>query len=162
MLKYVDGDLFKLIGKTGKAKNKYILHICNNINKWGAGFTKNLTKFNKEPEERYREFCSKFSAWPDSKKFLLGKIVVVPIDENLTVINAIAQNGVKSPSNKTPIKYTALVDAMRAAKTILKPDFELHCPKFGSGLAGGDWEFIEYLIKEIWQPHINNVYIYSN
>jgi hypothetical protein len=161
MLKYIKGDLFEHIEKTGKAKNKYILHCCNNIGKWGAGFTKSLSKFSKEPEERYREFCAKYVAWPDSKKFLLGKINVVPINETITVINAIAQNGVRGPGNKFPIRYVALVDAMKAAKSIVKSDFEFHCPKFGSDLAGGDWDFIENLIKEIWTPHVNNVYIYT-
>ena len=35
---------------------------------------------------------------------------------------------------------------------------EIHCPKFGSGLAGGDWKFIEYLINDIWSRHIVVVY----
>ncbi|CAK0760527.1 putative Macro domain-containing protein [Azospirillaceae bacterium] len=161
MLKYIKGDLFKNIDKNGKSKNKYIFHVCNNIGKWGAGFTKDLTKFSKEPEERYREFYNKFSTWPDSRKFLLGKINVVPLSEELIIINAIAQNGVRTPANKIPIKYTALVDTMRAAKAIAKPDSEFHCPKFGSDLAGGDWDFIETLIKETWCTHVNNVYIYS-
>jgi hypothetical protein len=161
MLKYIEGDIFKLIEKTGKSKNKYILHCCNNVNKWGAGFTKALSKFNKGPEESFREFSSKYVTWPDSKKFLLGKINVVPINDTITVINAIAQNGVKTPGNKFPIRYVALIDAMKAAKAIVKPDFEFHCPKFGAGLAGGDWDFIESLIKEIWIPHVNNIYIYT-
>ncbi len=161
MLRYIKGDLFKNIEKTGKSDNKYIFHVSNNIGKWGAGFTSSLSKFNREPEIRYREFCSKYATWPDSKKFLLGKINVVPLSENLTVINAIAQNGVRTPTNKIPIRYTALVDAMRAARSIVKTDHEFHCPKFGSDLAGGDWDFIESLIKEIWLTNINNVYIYT-
>jgi len=27
---------------------------------------------------------------------------------------------------------------------------EIHCPQFGSGLAGGNWEFITELIEDIW------------
>jgi hypothetical protein len=27
---------------------------------------------------------------------------------------------------------------------------QIHAPKFGSGLAGGNWNFIEELIKDIW------------
>lgn len=161
MLKYIEGDLFSNIEKTGKSKNKYIFHCLNNVGKWGGDFTKPLSKFDKRPEEKYREFCAKYETWPDSRKFLLGKINVVPINDNLTVINAIAQNGVRSPANKIPVKYTALVDTMRAARAIADKDFEFHCPKFGSDLAGGDWDFIEILIKEVWTTHINNVYIYS-
>jgi hypothetical protein len=28
--------------------------------------------------------------------------------------------------------------------------YEIHAPKFGSGLAGGNWNFIENLIEDIW------------
>ncbi len=161
MLKYIKGDLFSNIEKTGKSKNKYIFHACNNVGKWGGDFAKSLSKFDKRPEEKYREFCSIYETWPDSRKFLLGKINVTPLNDNLIIINAIAQNGVRSPANKIPVKYTALVDAMRAARAIADKDFEFHCPKFGSDQAGGDWDFIEILIKEVWTTHINNVYIYS-
>jgi hypothetical protein len=27
---------------------------------------------------------------------------------------------------------------------------EIHAPKFGSGLAGGDWNFIKELVCDIW------------
>jgi hypothetical protein len=36
---------------------------------------------------------------------------------------------------------------------------EIHAPKFGSGLAGGNWNFISDLIEDIWSKH--TVYIYD-
>jgi hypothetical protein len=36
---------------------------------------------------------------------------------------------------------------------------EIHSPKFGSGLAGGNWNFIEELIKDIWYDC--EVFVYS-
>jgi hypothetical protein len=35
---------------------------------------------------------------------------------------------------------------------------EIHCPKFGSGLAGGNWAFIEDLIEDIWGKYSVTVY----
>jgi hypothetical protein len=30
------------------------------------------------------------------------------------------------------------------------PDATIHCPMFGSKLAGGDWLFVEKLIEDCW------------
>jgi len=30
---------------------------------------------------------------------------------------------------------------------------QIHAPLFGSGLAGGNWDFIEELINEIWDGY---------
>ena len=35
---------------------------------------------------------------------------------------------------------------------------EIHCPKFGSGLAGGNWEFIKDLIEDIWGRYFVTIY----
>jgi hypothetical protein len=35
---------------------------------------------------------------------------------------------------------------------------EIHAPKFGSGLAGGNWNFISELINDVWYDL--QVYIY--
>jgi hypothetical protein len=37
---------------------------------------------------------------------------------------------------------------------------QIHAPKFGSGLAGGNWAFIQELIKDIWNNY--SVFIYHN
>jgi hypothetical protein len=39
---------------------------------------------------------------------------------------------------------------------------EIHCPKFGSGLAGGQWSFIHQLIIDIWKNIPVYVYDYDN
>jgi hypothetical protein len=38
---------------------------------------------------------------------------------------------------------------------------EIHCPKFGSGLAGGNWDFISNLIEDIWSKYHVTVYNYN-
>jgi hypothetical protein len=38
-------------------------------------------------------------------------------------------------------------------------NIEIHAPKFGSGLAGGNWNFISDLIEDIWGKY--NVFIYN-
>ena len=38
-------------------------------------------------------------------------------------------------------------------------NIEIHCPKFGSGLAGGNWNFISDLIDDVWGRYNVTVHI---
>jgi hypothetical protein len=40
---------------------------------------------------------------------------------------------------------------------------DIHCPQFGSGLAGGDWNTILLLILELWVDKLPNTdtYVYE-
>jgi hypothetical protein len=75
----------------------------------------------------------------------------------------IAQNDVVSQANPRPLNYYALSVCMFNIKLhiqhIIKSNdssVEIHAPKFGSGLAGGNWLFISDLIKDIW----NNIPVF--
>lgn len=150
----IKGDLFKLMPQT--APTKFICHIVNNSFKWGAGFVIPLAK--------HRPRC--YDVYRTSVNLPLGDCQFVRTQEKglncegvgeIIVVNMIAQNSVKGPQNPKPIKYEALIQCMRkveimarCSKTINDISTELHCPKFGSGLAGGNWSFIKELIEEIW------------
>jgi hypothetical protein len=75
----------------------------------------------------------------------------------------IAQNGVISRNNSRPLNYEALVKCMSNVRDTInsldKEKIEIHCPKFGSGLAGGNWVFIEQLIEDMWSNYTVCVYI---
>lgn len=86
----------------------------------------------------------------------------------LIFANMIAQNGTPNPKNNRPIDYLALVKSMASLSNYIKHNtgftqktesVEIHAPKFGSGLAGGNWNFITDLIEDIWGDY--NVYIYN-
>jgi hypothetical protein len=70
----------------------------------------------------------------------------------------IAQNKLFSQDNKRPLNYGALVYCMNQVRSYIKDlesntemsRIEIHAPKFGSGLAGGNWNFISDLIEDIW------------
>jgi hypothetical protein len=47
------------------------------------------------------------------------------------------------------------------SKTEEHNSFEIHCPKFGSGIAGGNWNFISDLIQDIWGSYDVFVYTYN-
>lgn len=138
---YILGDLFKSI-----PKNKHVLipHVCNDIHLMGKGFVIPL--------------CMR---WPHVKKEYvagqppLGTTQFVEAEKNdifrVVVANMVAQHETIRTIRR-PIRYEALVGCMSQVRDFcLKNDFDIICPKFGSGNAGGNWHFIEELIEEIWE-----------
>jgi hypothetical protein len=77
----------------------------------------------------------------------------------------ISQNGTISPRNKRPLNYLALCRSMLSVSKYIKEKIntdqsvQIHAPKFGSGLAGGNWGFISDLIDDIWSDF--QVFIYD-
>jgi len=148
--KVVKGDIFKSLSGD---KCNVIAHVCNNLGVWGKGFTAALDK-----------------RWPEVGKYyqtylyhVLGTNIVADTASGDIVVCMIAQDGLPSNGNKRPLKYAALVECMVEVLNRTKMEYwtDLRCPKFGSGLARGNWEFIEELIKEIWVDNGLNVTVYE-
>jgi hypothetical protein len=162
MIKYVVGDLFEAL-----PDDKVIMvpHIVNSIGGWGAGFVVPLGHTYPVAERSYREWYKKGesdSIWyDDSIPFELGKVQFVDCTEKIFVANMIGQEGVGWGLNgRPPIRYAALVECMKDVAEVTKIlKAEIHAPAFGSGLAGGDFEFLKILIEEIWEDF--DVTIYS-
>lgn len=53
----------------------------------------------------------------------------------------------------------SLNDRLIQQISVNKKKIEIHCPKFGCGLAGGKWERVEEMIKVIWSGW--DVYVYE-
>jgi O-acetyl-ADP-ribose deacetylase (regulator of RNase III) len=124
----------------------YICHIVNNRGLWGAGFVRAISRVNKKPEEAYRKLL--YLNTSEDKKYPLGKIQLVPISKNISVCNMIAQNGIRSKTNPIPLNYRALADCInKIHKKAKKNNYTIHMPRIGAGLAGGDWDSIENIIK---------------
>jgi hypothetical protein len=165
---YIHDDCLKHASSEDN-KNKIIIipHICNNIGGYGAGFVAALNNKWSEPREHYLKWHNEGKIIQNKVEipFKLGEIQLVKIN-NVFVVNMISQNGTISTSNKKPIKYAALVQCLTKLKNYIEifkkkyPDtqIEIHAPKFGSGLAGGNWDLIEELINEIF--HDDSVYVY--
>ncbi len=140
-----------------------IPHICNNENKWGKGVTVAISKKWPKPERIYREYCEKNKRFP-----ILGKICYAKIDDLFVIANMIAQDGIVSENNPKPIKYKALINCMAEVvgyiemiKSQTSNPVVIHCCKFGSGLAKGNFDFIMELIEELWIDAGIDVVIYT-
>lgn len=144
-IKYVKGDATAPQGKG----NKVIAHISNNIGGWGAGFVLALSKKWKQPEAVYRTEAKKYI---DNNEYLpLGNVQFVQVEKDIVVINMIAQSGTISrlkDKNLPPIRYEALERCLeKVNQYCVDHNATLHAPRFGAGLAGGDWNKIEEIIE---------------
>lgn len=150
---YIKGDLFKSIdGKTPIL----VPHVCNDIGGWGSGFVVAISKFDNTAEDSYRKWFNREPSisMVTSLRTALGETQVVWCKDKVEIANMCAQHRTITMGESKPIRYWALAkcmkwiaDNMAADKIAAK---EIWCPKFGAGLARGDWDFIETLIKEIW------------
>lgn len=144
MLEYVKGDATNPID-TGHA-NKAILHVCNDIGLWGAGFVKALSNKWSLPEESYRAWSRGDSR--ELEPFALGRVQTVRLEPNLYVMNMVAQRGVVNEFNPKPIDYYYLGICLdRIAGRVLSDTTSIHMPRIGCGLAGGKWEIVESLVS---------------
>ncbi len=145
---YLKGDATQPVGDG----IKFICHICNNVGAWGAGFVLALSNRWRAPEEQYRSL--------KIEELQLGRTYLVPVGENTFVANMIAQHGVgHDEDGNPPIRYGAVRACLnRVNDTAYRMKGTLHMPRIGCGLAGGKWEEIEKIIKEVASV---DVYVYD-
>lgn len=142
-----------------------IPHVCNNINVFGAGFAAAISKEFPEVKDNYHLL---------GKNQKLGHVQYISVKKDkdygheIIVANMIAQNGIRSPKNPRPLNYFALGYCMKNISSFIQNkkhndntiSFQIHCPKFGSGLAGGNWNFVQNLIEDVWTNEKITVYQY--
>jgi len=147
-IKYIKGDATKPIQKEGRVC--VIPHICNDIGGWGKGFVLALSRAWKEPELEYKKWFKEQSD-PAAGPFELGNVQFVTVSNGKIVIaNIIGQHTIwKSKDGNPPIRYNAVESGLeKVAQYCLNNNGDVHAPKFGSDLAGGDWNKIEQMIIE--------------
>ncbi len=148
-----------------------IPHCCNNgtdekgIGVMGAGVALALRKKWPLVYGVYKEMESKSISGLRDR---LGENCYVKIDNHLVVVNMIAQNMIMSENNPKPLKYEALIKCMigivkyiEMVQTKTANPIVIHTPEFGGLRAGGNFEFVLELIKEIWIENGIDVVIYQ-
>lgn len=151
-LKYVIGDATI----PNPDSMRYVLQICNDEGKYGAGISGAIAKRWPKVEEAYRSW------YRSQNNFKLGEIQVIRVQSDVAVINMIAQQGTVSKTNKVPIKYDALESCLeKVLKEIKIENGSIHCGKIGSQLARGKWSKIEELIQKHFIKNGINVTIYE-
>lgn len=155
----IKGDVTNPIGEGVKI----IPHIISDIGVCGAGVAKAIVK-------KWPNVLLDIGIVKNSKEWGLGTAIKTDCEKDIVVVSMVAQEGLRTRNNRNPIKYVALVKCMERIQMMINPDIpglipnfcsSIHCPKFGSGLAGGNWDFIETLIKEIWIDNGIDVTVYD-
>lgn len=140
-IQYVVGDATKPEG----AGHKYILHVVNDKGAWGAGFVLALSRRWKQPEQDYREWAKGNANVP----FALGQVLFSSPLSGVTVVNMLAQKGLRSPDNPCPLSYPALRRCLEAAARDARTlGASVHMPRVGCGLAGGEWNRVAKIVQE--------------
>lgn len=151
-ISYVKGDATDPI----YSKNRFIVHICNDLGLWGKGFVLALSRKWPGPEAAYRSLAA--SELPT----ILGEFQAVPVQPGLWVINLVAQKGIKSATNVRPIQYDILEKGMNEiADYASSMDASVHMPRIGCGLGGGKWTEIEPIIERTLIDRGLDVVVYS-
>jgi O-acetyl-ADP-ribose deacetylase (regulator of RNase III) len=129
---------------------KMIVHVCNNVGAWGAGFVLALSRKWREPEARYRSL----------PKYTLGEVDFVSVEVNISVANMIAQTLEREYVNgEIPLQYDALKECLKTVNQVAAySNSTVHMPRIGCGLAGGDWNKVEAIINETLTV---DVYVYD-
>tara|TARA_Y100000310_G_scaffold209426_1_gene210051 strand:- start:9089 stop:9655 length:567 start_codon:yes stop_codon:yes gene_type:complete len=151
--------------KPETGETRIIPHVCNDIGGWGSGFVLGINNtFGLKPKKQYKAWHKGYA--DEKKPFRLGNVQFVMVgdedddidaDGPITVVaNMIGQHLTgKDEDGRACIRYGALVEAMNQVGEYASfphggDKVEIHAPQFGSGLAGGDWDAIEHMIREIW------------
>jgi len=146
-----------------------IPHMCNNLRVMEAGVALALRNKWGKVYNTYMEMAQR------NNKLYLGEISKTTVEfilnttkVKIIVVNMIAQSGTVSQNNLIPIRYKALINCMvkvfdyiETIKSKTSNPIVIHCPKFGSDLAGGNWNFILELIREIWLENGIDVVVYE-
>jgi len=159
-MKEIVGDATKPIG-TGI---KVIAHVCNNIGAWGAGFVLALDKAFGD-ERKLNSPKAAYLRWSETPGFGLGGTMFTQVTDDTWVANMVAQNGVYTKGDekdKRYVDYAALRECLADVREFcMERGASIHCPKFGAGLGGGNWNVIAEIINQEWCDHGLEVTVYN-
>lgn len=154
MIKYIEGDATYPKGKG----NKIIVHICNDIGKWGSGFVMAISKRWHSPKEEYIKW------FESNEKFKLGNVQIVNVTEDIYVANLIGQHKTATiyDYKYIPIRYDAVETGLKMIKLkAIELNATVHMPRIGCGLARGKWNIIEDIINRTLIDNNIDVTVYD-
>lgn len=165
MIYKIEGDVTK--ADLTQGDTVIIAHVCNNRGGWGAGVSGAIGKAFPAAEIYYHGFMTGVDLFEVNSSHLLGTNLVVPIKDNIIVVNMIAQDGYASLKNPVAINMDALDICLKSlyelAVTISEENaVSIHLPKIGSGLGGGNWvDILEYIEFYGEDNDVVDTYIYE-
>ncbi|QNN99236.1 hypothetical protein SEA_FAUST_157 [Streptomyces phage Faust] len=143
MVTYVKGDATNPQGD-GK---KIIIHIVNDMGRWGKGFVLALDKISDRPRRRYmQDYSNRITPF-----LHLGTINFVWLEDNDIIVgNLVGQHGTVGKNNPHPVSYDAIEHGLNEVVNFIdgvEPTASVHMPRIGCGLAQGNWDVVESIIN---------------
>jgi hypothetical protein len=120
-----------------------IVHGCNNIGAWGAGFTAAIDAVDAGPGIRFR------SQGPQSLGSRTSTWIIGDDGRLCRLVNLVTQDGVRSVDNPIPFRYWALGHAFKWLENDMRQGDSIHMPRIGCGLAGASWEQVELFVQDL-------------
>lgn len=156
-IKYIVGDATLPIMRENE--KSVIVHCCNTLGAWGAGFVIPLAKRYPLTKDSYKKYIH-------SGNVHLGDVDEVKVTDNIYVENLMGQSFLyPKPNGEIPCNYQAIEKGFEKIITFFKDRneaYSIHMPRIGCGLAGGEWSIIEKIIKQTFIDKANaNVYVYD-
>lgn len=171
-IKYIDGgDIRNPVGK--QYGFKVICHVVNDIPAMGAGVALALLRKWPAVREKYMEWGlhEDGDEANTSDEFGLGEIQLVKVEEDIFVVNMVAQHGVGlDKDGKPPIRYDALRECFQKVRNSVwymedereNARITVHLPyKIGCDLAGGSWDLVKDIIQDELVKHGVDVTVYD-
>jgi O-acetyl-ADP-ribose deacetylase (regulator of RNase III) len=166
-LKYVTGD----VTDPQIDYDAYLIHVCNNANGFGSGVAGAIAR-------RWPRVKREFHAWArdgiyatnggaEETPYRLGEIQTISVQETprLTVVNMVAQDGYWKPGEsrgRCYLNYASLALCLNQVMNLARIfEMDVVAPRFGSALAGGNWNLIEEMIQRGLCDNGVNVTIYD-
>lgn len=157
MIDYVDGDLIKL---SLSGQFDVIVHGCNCLSTMGAGIAPQMAKefgCDRYEMEMWGPTVEKLGNI-DYETVVLGENAIWSLSDyknnrnepELTVVNAYTQYSYglnHADGVAQPFDYEAFTVCMRKINVAFR-EKHIGMPRIGAGLAGGDWNLIETIIKK--------------
>jgi O-acetyl-ADP-ribose deacetylase (regulator of RNase III) len=138
-IKYIHGDATAPAGRPA-----IIVHVCNDVGAWGAGFVLAISQRWMQPERLYRSWARGGEAQP----FELGEVQFVVVESGLVVANLVGQHGLRRRGSEPPVRLHAIARGLSTvADRVLATGASVHMPCIGCGLAGGTWREIGPVVE---------------
>jgi O-acetyl-ADP-ribose deacetylase (regulator of RNase III) len=150
---YKKGDVTK-----PENKNKFILmHCCNDKGVYNAGVAKAIRRKWNGAYRSYYIYVAK-----NRSGDILGTVDFWKNPEKeMYVANCIGQRSYGRISRKY-VNYKALRKCFQQIRKFNEnKNYDIICPKLGSGLAGGDWNIISKIVEEEICEYGMNVCVYE-
>lgn len=115
-----------------------IIHSCNDVGAWGAGFVMALSKRWAAPEQAYH-------AMPDKS---LGQMCAVEVEPGLHVCNMILQHKVNADRYTSTLHVEECFNQLDSALDRWPGEVpSIHAPRIGCGLGRAKWTDIQHAFE---------------